>query len=102
MHEPAQPPDPSPAPDAGLAEPPVAVPAGESAPPDWDEDLYLATSTLLVEPAAASNPWINAGCLTVSLALFVLSFFSLGVQNLALLIPVLFFHEAGHFAGMRL
>jgi Zn-dependent protease len=71
-------------------------------PPGWDEELYQATTQLLIEPETAGSTWASLGCLVVSLGLFVLSFFSLGLRDLAFLIPVLFLHEAGHWIGMRL
>jgi Zn-dependent protease len=72
-------------------------------PPGWNEELYQASTQLLVEPEASRSPWAGLGCLLLSLGLFVLSFFaSLGLEALAFIIPVLFFHEAGHWVGMRL
>ncbi len=80
-----------------------ALVAGPAEPPGWDEELYQATTQLLIEPETAGSPWASLGCLVVSLGLFVLSFFaSFGMRDLGFLIAVLFFHEAGHWLGMRL
>lgn len=74
-----------------------------SGPPDWDEELFLATSGLLVQQPQPDSLWLSLGCLLGSLLLFALSFLgSLGFQALALIIAVLFLHEAGHWLGMRL
>ena len=82
----------------GPPDPPPALPPGAA----FDEDLYQATVTVLVEPEAASSPWAGLGCLAASLALFALSFVrSDHFATLAFIIPVLLLHEAGHFAGMR-
>lgn len=84
---------------------PPTDPAPPAAPPHlehFNEDLYQAAVTVLVEPNAASSPWAGLGCLAVSLVLFALSFaFGDHLATLAFIIPVLLLHEAGHFAGMR-
>jgi Zn-dependent protease len=86
--------DPSP----DRAAPPVELPADE-----WDEDLYRATATVLIEPDIASSPWRGLGCLLLTLALFAASFFfwSTDLRVLGLIILILLLHETGHFAGMR-
>jgi Zn-dependent protease len=81
----------------------AVAPRESQEPPDWNEELYQATTQLLIEPPASRSAWAGLGCLLLSLALFVLSFFaSLGFEVLAIIIPVLLFHEAGHWVGMRL
>lgn len=69
---------------------------------DWDEDLYQATATVLAEPEAAGSPARNAGCLLLSLALFVLAAYVSSWKAIGVIVGVLFFHELGHYAGMRL
>ena len=77
--------------------------APKDGPPSWNEELFQATCQLLVEPRASTSPWAGLGCLLVSLGLFALSFIgSLGPRELALVIPVLLLHEAGHWLGMHL
>jgi Zn-dependent protease len=76
---------------------PGPVPAAE-----WNEDLYQAACTVLVEPDPAASPGRSIGCLLGSAALFGLSFFfSFDLQTLGFIVGVLFLHEAGHFLGMR-
>jgi Zn-dependent protease len=92
------PPEPLPA-----QEPPAeAAPVEADSPGNENEDLYLATSTLLVEPETTASAWRGIGCLLLSGVLFVLSFLiSLDFRALGFIIPVLFLHEMGHFLGMR-
>src|SRR5262245_38865596 len=83
---------------------PPEASAEPAAPPDgWNEDLYRATCTALIEPEVPVSAWSGLGCLVLSLVLFALSFYSsIDAARLAILIPVLILHELGHFAGMRL
>jgi Zn-dependent protease len=88
--------------------PPVAPAETSAAGPDrflavLDEELYHQTRDVLATPeqaASARSAWI---WLAVTLGLFVLSVLgSESFRSIALIVFVLFVHEAGHFAGMRL
>ena len=70
---------------------------------DWNEDLYQAASAALIETPQAASARSQVGCLLLSAGLFVAAFaFSADWNFLLVLVPVLLFHEAGHFLGMRL
>jgi Zn-dependent protease len=84
-----------------LPEQPLAPPQPDQ-PSDWDEELYQAATQLLVEPPRAGSTWASLGCLTISAGLFVLSFLNMPPQDLVCLVAVVFFHEVGHWVGMRL
>src|SRR5262249_34461211 len=73
------------------------------APTDVEEEArYLAASFCLITDEKSLSPWASMGCLAVSLLLFALSFLSVGLRELAFVVPVLFLHESGHWLGMKL
>jgi Zn-dependent protease len=82
------------------APPDQAAPA--SAAPDPDEERFRAASQLLLTDEGGLPAWAGLGCLAVSLGLFLLSLLTLGWGEMVLFVGVLFFHEAGHWLGMRL
>jgi Zn-dependent protease len=85
------------------AAPSETVPdSSSSVPSDWDEDLYQKTCAALQEEETQRSGLKAWTWFLVTLGLFALVFWnSFKVEELLLLIGVLFLHECGHFAGMR-
>src|SRR5262245_55484280 len=94
----ASPPD-EPSPDGPLTD----VPSEPATPPPAFDALTSAVLAEL-EREPEQRTWVQSlTLLGVSLAIFALTgFFNNEPSRLALLIGVLFFHELGHYAGMRL
>lgn len=67
-----------------------------------EEDLYRQTCVALAQPDAPTRSRGKALLLLVTLVLFILLQFSMGSFLLAIVVGVLFLHEAGHLLAMRL
>src|SRR5262245_14846002 len=88
-------------PEVHSHEEPLPLEEAEAPPPPVDPH-YEATWAEVLRPASRSASWKLAAILIGTLALFAISLagdFDAGV--LAILIGVVFLHEAGHYAGMK-